>query len=287
MPPGKTRGEHAPLSPAAALGIALFSISWAAVLYRLADVPGDVAAWWRLLIGALATAAIAGEAPRLSRPLYAAAGLALAAHLTLWFESLRYTSVAASTGIVVTYPVYLVVAEWLVDREPLCTARAAGPVAAVAGVALLAEPWRGGLTLLGGLLAFLGALAASAYFYLGRMARRSGSGLGEYTLSVYTWAFLGATAWSLSGGSNPIHIPSRSLVYLVLLGLVPMLGGHTMLNYALRFYPASTVTTVALLEPFGASLLAWLLLGEAPTPLALPGLALAVGGSAAALRGCG
>jgi drug/metabolite transporter (DMT)-like permease len=265
----------------------LFSISWAAVLYRLAGVPGVDAAWWRLLVGSAATAPLARARPRLGRLLYAAAGLALAAHLALWFESLRYTSVAASTGIVVTYPAYVAVAEWVIDGEAMCAPRMLGLLAAIAGVAVLAEPWRGGLTLVGGALSLLGALAASAYFYLGRRARRGGAGLGEYTLSVYLWALAGSSIWAGLAGGDPLHVPARSLPYLALLGLVPMLGGHTMLNYALRFYPASTVTTVALLEPFGASLLAWLLLSEAPPPTAWVGLALSVGGSALALRGCG
>ncbi|MEB3851648.1 MAG: DMT family transporter [Desulfurococcales archaeon] len=285
MPEGRGGGQ--PLHPALALAVAVASISWAAVLYRLAGVPGVDAAWWRLLVGSAITGLLARSAPAMLEPLHAAAGLSLAAHFTLWFESLRYTSVAASTGIVVTYPVYVTAAEVLVDREPICARRALGPIAAVAGVALLAEPWKGGLTLLGGLLALAGALAASLYFYLGRRARRAGAPLGGYTLSVYTWALVGASLWALASASNPLGVPRGSLPFLVLLGVVPMLGGHTMMNYALRYYPASTVTTVALLEPFGASLLAWLLLGEEPPPLALPGLALAVGGSALTLLGCG
>jgi len=38
----------------------------------------------------------------------------------------------------------------------------------------------------------------------------------------------------------------------------PMLVGHTGMNYALRYFRATTVNVVALGEPVGASLIAWL-----------------------------
>ncbi|NOZ88486.1 MAG: EamA family transporter, partial [Crenarchaeota archaeon] len=45
------------LPPAAALLLALLGISSAAPLARLAAVDGYTAAWWRLLVGSLATLA--------------------------------------------------------------------------------------------------------------------------------------------------------------------------------------------------------------------------------------
>jgi drug/metabolite transporter (DMT)-like permease len=38
--------------------------------------------------------------------------------------------------------------------------------------------------------------------------------------------------------------------------------GHTVINYILANYPASLVTMIALGEPFGAGLLAYLVLGQ-------------------------
>jgi len=61
---------------------------------------------------------------------------------------------------------------------------------------------------------------------------------------------------------------------MVALACVPQLIGHVSLNWALRFLPATMVTVAVLGEPVGASLLAWMTLGEAPAALELGGGAL-------------
>ncbi len=274
------------LPPWAALLLALLGISSAAPLARLAAVDGYTAAWWRLLVGSLATLAAALAAGRLPRPRDAASaaapGALLAAHLALWLESLRHSSVASSTGIVVSYPVMASVYEALVERATPPRALL-GAALGFTGVAVLSTPWAGA-TPLGSLLSLAAAAAAAGYFLLGRRLRSRGMGVVEYTLAAYTTALAALTLAAPLLGAEPWYAPRRALPYLVLLGLVPMLLGHTMLNYALGYLPASTVTTVALLEPYGASLLAWLLLGEPPPPAALPGMLLSVAGARLSLQ---
>lgn len=41
-----------------------------------------------------------------------------------------------------------------------------------------------------------------------------------------------------------------------------MLGGHTLMNYLLKYVKTSTVTAVALGEPIGAGILAYMIFGE-------------------------
>ncbi|ALL01349.1 hypothetical protein Pyrde_1303 [Pyrodictium delaneyi] len=270
------------LPPWLALGLALIGISTAAPLARLAGVDGATAAWWRLLVGSgitLVAALLAGQLPR-SRVLVTRSlpgGVFLAAHLALWLESLRYMSVASSTGIVVSYPVIAAAYEALVEAS-LPPRRLLGVVLGFAGVAVLSTPWAGA-TLPGALLALAGAFTAAAYFLTGRRLRVSGATTLEYTATVYTAAFLVMTLYCLAAGIEAWSPPGRSLSYLVALGLAPMIMGHTMLNYALAYYPAGVVTGVALLEPYGASLLAWLVLGEEPPPASIPGLVLSVTGA--------
>ncbi|WP_460124952.1 DMT family transporter [Stetteria hydrogenophila] len=271
---------------AAALGVAVAAISWAAVLYRLAGVPGGEAAWWRLLTGSAFTLAACGLAGcRGGRwlPLSLLAGAALALHFVSWFESLRLVSVAVSTSVVVTYPVFILLFERLFESVEITPARVLGVAAALAGVALMAEPWRGlgGGSVEGVGLAFLGSFAGAVYFYSGRIARRMGADTLSYTLTAYTAALAFVTAYLALAGRSPLLVPRRSIPYLLALGLVPMIGGHTLLNYALKYYHASLVTTLTLLEPFGASALALLVLGEKPPEHAVPGAALAALGSMA------
>jgi drug/metabolite transporter (DMT)-like permease len=272
----------------AALVVALVSISWAAPLARLAGVSGPVAAWWRLLVGWLVTAALllaVGGLRRGSSGLLmvsAVSGAALAGHFALWFESLRYSSIASSTGIVVSYPLLIGVYEALVERS-VSVRGVVGVVLGFAGVAVLSTPWSGASPR-GSVLSFSAALLASVYFLLGRRLRVSGLSTLEYTFTVYLAAFTAIAAYDLAAGLHPLSVPSRSIPFLVALGLVPMIGGHTMLNYALAYLPATTVTSVALLEPYGASLIGWLVLGEEPPPASIAGVGLTVAGAYMVLK---
>lgn len=62
-----------------------------------------------------------------------------------------------------------------------------------------------------------------------------------------------------------------------------MAVGHTLLNYSLAFLPATMVTGVVLTEPLGASLLAYIILGETPPATHIMYALLLLAASAAAL----
>ena len=98
-------------------------------------------------------------------------------------------------------------------------------------------------------------------------------------MKTYTSAFIASSIYAYILGLNPASVPVASIPYLLLLGIVPMILGHTMINYALKYYTATLVTSVTLLEPFGATLLAVLVLNEMPDPLTPLGMLLAVIGT--------
>ena len=68
--------------------------------------------------------------------------------------------------------------------------------------------------------------------------------------------------------------------WLCIAGLVlgPQLIGHNGLNYALRWFPAATISALTLLEPLGATALAMVVLGEHPTGWTLFGAAISLVG---------
>jgi len=65
--------------------------------------------------------------------------------------------------------------------------------------------------------------------------------------------------------------PPRTWLVFLALALVPTIGGHGLVNKALRSLPAPTVGLFLLGEPLGASLLALVVFGEAPGPWTLAG----------------
>ena len=254
------------------LAVALLSISSASIFVRLADAPAAVCAFWRLAFSTVIIGAVSllkGRRPEFSVKSIAA-GVALAAHFIFWMRSLFLVPVGVSTAVVITYAMYTPVVDALVFREKPSTIQLLGLSVGTLGVVLmyvyplLLTSTR--IDPIGVLYSFLGAIAATAYFSLGRALRRMGVGLLSYTLTVYGVAATTTLGYIALAGIDPLNYPSRTWLFLVLLAIVPMLGGHTVMNYALRFFKTSAVTSIAIGEPAVASLLAYLVLGESIEP---------------------
>jgi drug/metabolite transporter (DMT)-like permease len=87
----------------------------------------------------------------------------------------------------------------------------------------------------------------------------------------------------LALGSVAVGVPlvgydARMMLLFAVIALVPMIFGHTLYNWALRWVSAPVVSISLLGEPVGASILAFLVLGEAPGPLAMIGGAVTLAG---------
>lgn len=276
--------------PGLGVAVAVVSVSFAAPLFRLAEAPPLTASFWRLAFAVLLLLPFAGRALPAWRAYgardwaaSAAAGVALALHFALWVTSLFMTSVAAATCLVTLQAVFVALGgHWLVGDR---IARAgwvgvlvacAGGVAIALGDGALAPDSR--RALLGDLLAVAAGLGSAAYMLLGRRLRRD-RGLVEYVLPVYAIAALALlAALPLLGQPLAAGLGRANFTMFVLLAAVPMLGGHTVSNWTLRHLPAHTVATWILLEPVGAALLAWPLVGEVPGwPTALGGALVLLG----------
>jgi drug/metabolite transporter (DMT)-like permease len=72
--------------------------------------------------------------------------------------------------------------------------------------------------------------------------------------------------------------------WLLALGLVPQLIGHSTLNWALGWLSATYVAIVTLAEPIGSGILAFIVLDESPTWVTLVGGILILGGIYVASR---
>ena len=117
-----------------------------------------------------------------------------------------------------------------------------------------------------------GAIMAAGYLLSGRRVRQevplSGYALMTYgTATIFLLIVCLAMGQPLGGFSLPDY------VWLILLSLGPQLIGHTSLNWALEYLQASVVSIVTLGEPIGATILAYIIFGEALT------LTKAVGGA--------
>lgn len=248
----------------------LVSFSSASILVILSGAGALPCAFWRVTIAAsilwaarlLSSHRVSSKLDRRIIVYSCLSGFALALHFLLWMESLFLIPVAISTTVVVTYPLLSIIPDTIVFKEKPTTLQILGLTLGFLGIILFTQPWvLGGYDVKGVILSFIGALAATCYFSLGRFIRRSVS-LVDYGSLTYSSASISLLAYGLAAGSNIIYYPIDSYLYFILLALIPMIGGHTLLNYMLRYVKTSIATSVALGEPIGASILAYIALGQ-------------------------
>jgi len=116
----------------------------------------------------------------------------------------------------------------------------------------------------GNLLALAGAACAAGYLMAGRRVRPR-LPLVSYIYIVYGVAALLLLAVVFVGKQPLPGHKWQAYLFIGLLGLGPQLIGHTSFNWALRYVPAPTVAMAVLGEPVGTTILAWLILRQAPT----------------------
>jgi drug/metabolite transporter (DMT)-like permease len=137
--------------------------------------------------------------------------------------------------------------------------------------------------LMGDGLAFLGAITASGYFLVGRKMRKS-QDLLSYIFPVYSTAGFLLVIFSLLSQRNFFGYSWTTYLLLFLLALIPQLIGHTTINWALKYLPASMVALTYLGEPVGSTILAYFILNEGLTPWKVFGGILILAGILTALK---
>lgn len=284
------------------LTIGVFAISTAAIFVRLVSLSADKSGLgFSLFISAtritLAALFLMPAWPKIqwqtlqagALPYAGAAGLCLAFHFAIWTTSLSYTSIAASTTIVTTNPIWVALLSWLWLKEKLSKRAIAGITIALAGGLTigLADINTSGIAtnpLLGNFLALIGAWTASIYLILGREAQARGLSIGGYVAIVYSVAAAILLPMPLIFGIGYTGYPNLVYVYLLLMALLPQLVGHTSFNWAVRWMSPTIVTLAILFEPLGASIFGFLLFAEVPSAMVLVGaIVLLVGVAIAAL----
>ena len=274
------------------LVVGVLAVSFSAVLVRLADdTPKLAIAFYRSAMAAAVLLPIAllrhreelrGLSSR-QRRLALLSGAFLAAHFATWIPSLSFTSVAASSVLVTTQPLWVVLFGRVVGERPSRRALT-GIGIALAGTLVIAggEVGVSGRALIGDALAVAGAIFGAAYVLSGRNLRREMSVI-PYTAIVYaTAAVILAGVLAASGTPFAGYEPKVWLLF-ALITIGPQFLGHTVFNYLLGHLEAVVVTIAIMAEPVGATLLALVIVGEAPTASEVAGGALILAGVYTAL----
>ncbi|MFJ9710784.1 DMT family transporter [Streptomyces sp. NPDC101234] len=206
------------------------------------------------------------------------AATALALHFAAFMTSTRLTSVAMSTALVATQPVWQAL---IAAGQGVRASRRtwAGLALAVVGAAAAGglDIKSGGTALLGDLLALVGAVAQAGYTAL---SERSRADVSTPLYSTFTSLVCGL---ELLAVCLLAHIPLTGFdrsTQLSLLGLLvlPQILGLGSLNFALGRTSATTMSVLLLLETPVAALAAWWFMGQGIKPATMPGLLLIIVG---------
>lgn len=285
------------IQPIAVLAIGILAVSTASLFIRFAqtDAPSLVIAAGRMLIATLAIAPLAlihhrEELKRLTQRqtlLLILGGIFLGFHFATWITSLEYTSVASSVVLVTTAPLWVAIFAPLVLKEKITRNLLFGLVIALAGSAVVTLSSNcsfgvGGIScaafsqafqgkaFIGNGLALLGAFLSAGYLMVGRVSRGNLS-LPAYAFVVYGVAAVVLIILVVITGKPITGYQPLTYVWLIALGLIPQLVGHSSFNWALKYLPATYVSIALLGEPIGTVILAYLFLSEAPSVLEVAG----------------
>ena len=274
------------------MAVAVAGVSFSGPLTALVATSFLAIAFWRNAAGAVLLlpvllherATLTGLRPRqLVSSLVA--GLFLAAHFAAWLPSLSMTTVAASTALVTTTPIWTALAA-RVSGVHLPAQVWWGLALAVLGAALIAGvdvtvSWE---ALVGDGLALLGAVCAGGYMLAGAKARERLS-TSAYAVVCYSTCAVALAVAALVADVPLAGFSARDWWLIAAITFCAQLLGHTLLNLVLSSVGPTVVGLAVLLEVPGALLVALVLLQQAPPLLALPGMVAVVIGVALVIRG--
>ena len=272
--------------------VAVSAVSTSGPLIAAAAAPALAIAFWRNGLGAVVVlpfalirnrAELRGLSGREWR-LAIVAGFLLAAHFATWIPSLRYTTVATSTALVATQPVW---AALLARSRGVVIQRSAwiGIVLAVLAAATLTGlDVRVSSRALGGdLLALAGGVLAAGYVTAGATVRRTVT-TTSYTAVCYSTTALLLLVVCLVGGQRLHGYSGTDWVRIAALTAGAQLLGHSVFNRVLRTTSATIVSLSILFEVPGATLLAALFLHQHVRVEQIPAAILLLGGVALVIR---
>lgn len=280
-------------SPAVVIAVAVFVGSTSAILIRFSEAPSLVKVFYRLCF---TTAIVAPLAIRDHRDAFrslssrdaalsAVTGVVVGVHFIFFFESLEWTTVAATVTLAQTHAVFVPLGAYFVLNERITGRMTAGIAVAFGGVALLSTGGvlvssllTGPAPVYGNVLAVLAGLMFACYLLAGRSIRQRLPVL-PYVTVVY--AFATATVFAIAGvNGSPIvaAYPPREWILFVAMAIGPGVTTHLLINWALEFVDSSVVSVSFLAVPALSTVLAVVFLTEVPDPFTVVGAALVLFG---------
>ncbi|MBD8016285.1 MULTISPECIES: DMT family transporter [Planococcus] len=263
--------EKPTIHPYIPIIIGVFSVALSAIFVKMTSADSGVTAFYRMLFSIVIMSPVfflkyTHEIKKLSKRDWAfttIAGVFLAFHFILWFESLNYTSVASSTVLVTLQPLFAFAGTYFFFKEKLSLKTLVAGAIAISGSVLIGygDFKLSGSALFGDLLALIACALITAYLLFGQDVRKRLS-LVTYTFVVYGISTITLFFYIIFKGESFGPYPASEWMWFLLLALIPNLLGHTLFNWALKWVSTNVISIAILFEPIGAAILAYFILGE-------------------------
>ena len=259
------------MMPYVAIAIGVISVSLSAIFVKMSSAESAVIAFYRMLFSVLIMSPIfllkyKSELKLLQKKDWffsIIAGVFLAFHFILWFESLNYTSVASSTVLVTLQPIFAFIGTYLFFKEKVAFQSIVAVIVAIGGSLLIS--WGdfrvSGDALYGDVLALIACAFITGYLLFGQDVRQRLS-LMTYTMVVYSVSTITLFFYVLFMGQSFGPYESNDWLWFVLLAIIPNLLGHTLFNWSLKWVSTNTISIAILFEPVGAAILAFFIFNE-------------------------
>ncbi|MFC4402048.1 DMT family transporter [Gracilibacillus xinjiangensis] len=257
--------------PYLAITIGVIAVSSAAIFVKMAgDVPAAIIANYRLLFAAILMLPFVyikkAELRSLDKRdwgMTILAGISIAIHFIIWFESLNYTSVASSVVLVTLQPVFAFIGTSIFFKEKFAPGTIISMFIAIFGSIIIA--WGdfqiAGEALYGDILALVAAVFITIYFLLGQSVRKKVS-MVTYTCVSYLSGSIVLIIYNMIAGNSYINYSSDEWLIFLSIAVIPTLLGLNLLNWALKWVSTSIISMGIVFEPVGAAMLAYFILGE-------------------------
>lgn len=263
--------EKPAIHPFIPIIIGVFSVALSAIFVKMTTADSGVTAFYRMLFSILIMSPVffmkyTQEIKVLSRRDWlftSIAGVFLAFHFILWFESLNYTSVASSTVLVTLQPLFAFAGTYFFFKERLSVKTlVAGGIAVLGSVLIGYGDFKiSGMALYGDILALIACALITAYLLFGQDVRKRVS-LMTYTFVVYGVSTITLFFYIVFKGESFGPYPASEWMWFLLLAIIPNLLGHTLFNWSLKWVSTNVISIAILFEPVGAAILAYYILGE-------------------------
>ncbi len=258
--------------------------SFSAIFLRLSDAPSSIMVFYRMAFTCLMllvpAALCAGEYKNLQCKDIAfscLSGLFLGMHFLCYFESLKYTSIAASVSLVDTEVFFVSIFGSIFLKEKVSKTGWLCILITFAGSVIVTLGDASSGNLFGDLLALAGAVCSSVYTIIGRKNRKNMS-TTAYTFIVYFVAGLVVAIPSLGKGIGYYVVGTKNLLLAFGMAVCCTLLGHSVYSWGLKYEKASFISIAKLMEPVFATLIGILFMKEIPSAVCVFGCVIILSG---------